>query len=348
MKIKEFLQDYIDFIIFYFFTAVMISLIVYLDNDVKVSLENLIYLDVLIFVLFLCFLVLQFIKKKKHLGYISELLDKDKIEAIDEHLDKPLSNEQKIYFNLLHKISSEHIARVSKLYDEKKEFSDFINFWVHEIKTPIAACRLFLERQDISKEKTIDIVEEKIMSIENYVEQALYYARLDNFSSDYFIGEINAEKLIKNIVKKNARLFIGKRIGIELDKLDFTVNSDSKWLNFITEQIVLNAIKYTDNNGKIKIYGIQSEKENCIVIEDNGIGIKEEDIKRVFDKGFTGYNGRKDMKATGIGLYLSKRLANKLGHDISIESVYSEYTKVFIHFPAMIDYYIAESNITKL
>lgn len=338
MKIKEFLEDYIDFIIFYFFMMIIISLIVFFDNTLKIIIENIIYLNVLILVIFLIFLLQQFFKKKKQLDMISDILAKQQ-ENIINSLNEPLSNEQKRYFMLLRKLDTEYCDKLNGFNVEKKDFSDFINYWVHEIKTPIAASKLILENETKSKEEILDIIEDKIMSIENYVEQALYYLLADNFSKDYFIGEINIGQFINNIIKKNAKLFIAKKIKIELENLDFTINSDIKWLNFIVEQIILNALKYTDNNGTIKIYGYADDKERCIVIEDNGIGIKQEDIKRVFNKGFTGYNGRQNLKATGIGLYLSKKLTEKLGHDISIESIYSEYTKVTIHFPRMMDYF---------
>lgn len=338
MKIKEFLEDYIEFIIFHVFIMIIISLIMFFDNEVKISIGNIIYLNVLVLVIFLVYLLQQFLKKKKQLDQIAEILDKQQ-ENIVDCIGEPLSNEQKLYFMLLRKMETEYCDKLNGFNVEKKEFSDFINYWVHEIKTPIAASKLVLESESKSKDEILDIVEEKIMSIENYVEQALYYLRTDNFSKDYFIGEINISQFINNIIKKSAKLFITKRIKIQLEDLEFSIHSDIKWLNFIVEQIILNSLKYTDNNGTIKIYGYSNDKEQCIVIEDNGIGIKQEDIKRVFDKGFTGYNGRQNLKATGIGLYLSKKLSNKLGHDISIESVYSEYTKVFIHFPRMMDYF---------
>ncbi len=337
MKVKEFLQDYISFILFYFVLMITISLIVSLDNFVKVSVVNIIYLNTLGIFFLMFFLFWEYFKKKKNLDTICAILDKQK-ENIAALLPEAVSYEQNLYFRLLHKLDNEYHSKSDKFYQDKKDFSDFINYWVHEIKTPIAASKLLLKNTSKSKDEILDIVENEIMSIENYVEQALYYSRADNFSQDYFISEINVSEAINHIIKKSAKLFIAKRIRIELDGLNFSIRSDIKWLSFIIEQVLLNALKYTGNNGRIKIYGFADAKEKCIIIEDNGIGIKPEDIGRIFEKGFTGYNGRENMKATGIGLYLSKKLANNLGHEISIESVYSEYTKVIIHFPTLIDY----------
>ena len=146
------------------------------------------------------------------------------------------------------------------------------------------------------------------------------------------------DRLVKEAVKKQAKTFINKKINIEIDNIDLVVTTDKKWLSFILDQVLSNALKYTSPGGRIKIYGSIEDKAQKLIIEDNGIGVKSEDLRRVFDKGFTGYNGRENYKSTGIGLYLSKKLARKLGHDISIESKYGEYTKIIIIFPKLSDY----------
>ncbi|MBZ9607828.1 sensor histidine kinase [Clostridium estertheticum] len=238
------------------------------------------------------------------------------------------------------KVNEEFNLKTDRLHEGKKENVDFINSWVHEIKTPISACRLVIENSMYkSKEETLSNLEDEIDHIENYVEQALYYSRLDSFSKDYLINEINMHSLIVGVVKKHAKEFIGKKIKIELSDLEFTIDSDKKWLFFILDQILSNSLKYTTSDGLIKISGVLKHNEKQLIIQDNGIGIKSEDINRVFDKGFTGYNGRDDFKATGMGLYLSKNLATKLGHHITIESKHSEFTRVTVHFPKLIEYY---------
>ena len=215
-----------------------------------------------------------------------------------------------------------------------------MNSWVHGIKTPISVCRLIIETSMYkSKAEILDNLENEIDHIEGYVEQALYYSRIDSFSRDYIINEINMNSLITQLVKKHAKEFIGKKIKIELNDLEYTINSDKKWLFFILDQILSNSLKYTANNGLIKISGVLMDNEKQLIIQDNGIGIKSEDIQRVFDKGFTGYNGREDFKATGMGLYISKSIATKLGHQMTIESKPSEYTMVTVHFPKLIDYF---------
>lgn len=175
--------------------------------------------------------------------------------------------------------------------------------------------------------------------IDQLVEQVLYYSKIDDFSRDYFIHELGLKALVNEVIKKHARTFINKNIRVEIDISAMEVNSERKWLMFILDQIISNSLKYTDKGGKIKIHAEQDEQGKRLIITDNGTGIRAEDLERVFDRGFTGYNGRKFSKSTGMGLYLAIKLARKLGHEISIASEYGEYTRVTVHFPKLGDYY---------
>ncbi|MCB2300556.1 sensor histidine kinase [Clostridium tagluense] len=316
-----------------------ISSVVYFNNVVKISIENIAYINIVGFIMFILYLMFEYIKNKRYYDVIKYIIENQE-ENIINSLPKSLNYEQKLYGELLMKVNEEFNLKINELYEAKKENVDFINSWVHEIKTPISACRLVIENSVYkSKEETLSNLEDEIDHIENYVEQALYYSRLDSFSKDYLINEINMHSLIMGVVKKHAKEFIGKKIKIEINDLEFTIDSDKKWLFFILDQILSNSLKYTGSNGLIKISGILNLSGKQLIIEDNGIGIKAEDIQRVFDKGFTGYNGREDFKATGMGLYLSKSLSTKLGHHITIESKPFEFTRVTVHFPKLIDYY---------
>ncbi|MBU3146126.1 HAMP domain-containing sensor histidine kinase [Clostridium sp. CF012] len=316
-----------------------ISSVVYFNNVVKISIGNIAYINIVGFIMLILYLIFEYLNNKKYYDVIKYIIENQE-ENIINSLPKSLNYEQKLYGELLMKVNEEFNLKIDELYEGKKENVDFINSWVHEIKTPISVCRLVIESSMYkSKEETLSNLEDEIDHIENYVEQALYYSRLDSFSKDYLINEINMHSLIIGVVKKHAKEFIGKKIKIEISDLEFTIDSDKKWLFFILDQILSNSLKYTGSNGLIKISGILNLSGKQLIIEDNGIGIKAEDIQRVFDKGFTGYNGRGDFKATGMGLYLSKSLATKLGHHITIESKPSEFTRVTVHFPKLIDYY---------
>ena len=170
--------------------------------------------------------------------------------------------------------------------------------------------------------------------IENFVEQVLYYSRSDEVGKDYIIKKIELSKVVKYVVKKNQRDFIGKRISLKLGELDEIIYSDAKWIEFILNQIVGNAIKYSKGQGdKIKIESKTLANSVVLTIEDNGVGIIERDLNRVFEKGFTGENGRKFGKSTGIGLYLCKKLCDKMGLGLNIESEENKGTKVTVIFP---------------
>lgn len=339
MRIKEYLIDKKHLILFYFVLMFFISAVIFLDVSVKVSLDNIFYINGVSLIFFITYLVINYLKSKKYYSDINYIINNQQ-EDILSSIPIPKTNEQRIYYELIKKIYDEQNVKINKLYEEKKDNLEFITSWVHEVKTPISVSRLVIQSSDSKNiDEVLSSIEDEIDKIDNYVEQALYYSRIDSFSEDYFINELNLQKLMKELVKKHAKTFISKRIGIELGELDENISSDKKWLLFIIDQVMSNSLKYTKEGGKINISLEKDVKEKRLIIKDNGIGIKSEDIERVFDKGFTGFNGREYTKSTGMGLYLAKKLARKLGHDISIESVYGEYTKVTIHFPKIGTYF---------
>lgn len=339
MKLKEYLKDKRYFIVFYVVLMTFISAVVYLDYTVKVSLDNISYINFVSFVFFLIYLIVEYVYRKRYYDNINYLIQNRK-EDILNSLPEPRTYEQSIYNQLLKNIYEEQNIKIEELFEDKRENLEFITSWVHEVKTPIAVSRLIIENS-IGKpqDEVLNSIEEEIDKIDNYVEQALYYSRIDAFSKDYLINDIDLGRVVKEVVKKHVKIFISKRIKIEIEDTNLNVSSDKKWLIFIINQILYNALKYTEQGGIIKVNFEKDEKEKRLIIEDNGIGIKTEDIRRVFDKGFTGHTGRENYKSTGMGLYLSKNLARKLGHDITIQSVYGEYTRVTIHFPKLTDYF---------
>ena len=207
---------------------------------------------------------------------------------------------------------------------QRAEMMEYYTLWVHQIKTPIAAMRLILQESD-AQEKTELTAE--LFKIEQYVEMVLSDLRLENPSSDLVIRRQLLLPIVKQSVRKYAPLFIRKKLALELDVDEAcTVLTDEKWLAFVMEQILSNALKYT-SSGSIHIY---TEQPMTLVIEDTGIGIAAEDLPRLFEKGFTGYNGREDKRATGLGLYLSRRILRRLGHTISLDSQEGKGTRVKI------------------
>ncbi|KAJ51262.1 hypothetical protein BD780_001239 [Clostridium tetanomorphum] len=344
MNLKEYFLDKRYFIIFYIVLMTFISAIVYLDGTIQVNFYNIIYINIVAGTVTTIYLLGEYFFNRKYYNTIKYILD-NREEDIIYSLPEPKSFKQYLNNKLLIHIYINEELKIEKLHEEKRNNSEFITSWVHEIKTPISVARLVIENSlGKPKEEILNSIEEEIDKIDNYVEQALYYSKIDDFSKDYFISDHNLEKIVKTHITKHAKLFINKKIKIEINNIDFTVSTDIKWLGFIIDQILSNSLKYTGENGTIKISGEKLSKEKILIIEDNVIGIKSEDIDRVFHRGFTGHNGRELYKSTGMGLYLAKELAKKLGHHISIESSYGEYTKVKIHFPKLTDYF----NIVKM
>ena len=200
---------------------------------------------------------------------------------------------------------------------------DYYTVWAHQIKTPIASMRLHLQNEDTSLSRQLAA---DLGRIEQYVEMVLVFLRLDSDSTDYVIAEYDLDAIVKAAVRKFAGEFIGKRLKLEYEALNTTVLTDEKWLSFVVEQVLSNALKYT-HEGTIAIY-METPKTLCI--RDTGIGIASEDLPRIFEKGYTGCNGRKDKKASGLGLYLCRRICHNLRHKITAHSVLDEGTVIRI------------------
>ena len=206
---------------------------------------------------------------------------------------------------------------------DRSESIDYYTTWVHQIKTPIAAMRMLLQGEDTEEHRELLA---ELFRIEQYVEMVLCYFRLDSVSSDFLFKEYELDGIIRQAVRKYATQFVRKKIRLQYEPTDIAVLTDEKWLLFILEQLLSNAVKYTEE-GTVAIF---VDENRVLHIVDTGIGIAPEDLPRVFEKGFTGYNGRADKKSTGLGLYLCRQAANKLSHAMSIQSEVGVGTTVSI------------------
>ena len=233
--------------------------------------------------------------------------------------------EDEDYQKLIHLMSEEHIQYQTEANRRYSDMIDYYTVWVHQIKTPIASMRLHLENEDSALARKLRT---DLFRVEQYVEMVLMFFRLNSESTDYVIGESDLDTIVKQAVKKFAGEFIERRLTLVYEPLHTTVITDEKWISFVIEQILSNALKYTPS-GNITI-AMEQEKELCI--RDTGIGIASEDLPRIFENGYTGYNGRTDKKASGIGLYLCRRICTNLGHGIKAESVVGEGTVIRIDF----------------
>ena len=213
----------------------------------------------------------------------------------------------------------------SRQWEELQEKQDFFALWAHQIKTPIAALNLLLQQEN----QDAAACRQELFKIESYVEMALNYLRFEEMSNDLVLERNSLEQLVRQVVKKYAAIFIYNHISIQLEHLDYTVLTDEKWFCFVLEQILSNALKYT-KQGSVKISAEESANGLRVLVKDTGIGIRSEDLPRIFEKGFTGYNGRMDKKASGLGLYLCKGVCEKLGHEIRVVSEEGEGTTVIL------------------
>ena len=344
MKLTSYIWDKKRFLLLYVLLMVFISSVYFLNIPKAAAWNEILYINVVCLVLLAIYLLAGYSLKAKYYKSLRSLLQTSQDNLINA-LPKSYSFEQRVYTELLQKLYEQQNSRLEKLYSDRREDLEFITSWVHEIKTPIAVSRLVIENsKGKPMEEVLQSLTEELDKMEDQVEQVLYNARADEFAKDYIISEVSLGEVARSVVKKHASVFINKKIRIDIDTDDIEVISDRKWLFYIIDQIMTNALKYTENGGRIVIKGVADHKEKQLIIEDNGIGILPEDLGRVFERGFTGQNGRQNQKATGMGLYLARRLARKLGHDISIESAPGAYTRVVLHFPKLIDYF----NVTKM
>lgn len=250
----------------------------------------------------------KFLKKHKILTDISKL----SAELIT-NLPEAVSQYEEDYQKIIEMIRQEHMHLKENMDMQIADMIDYYTIWAHQIKTPIASMRLNLQNEDTQFSKRIS---EDLFRIEQYVEMVLCYLRLDSNTTDYVFGEYNLDDIIKQVVKKFAAQFIRRKIRLEYEPVNTVVLTDEKWLSFVLEQVISNALKYTQS-GTITVY---IEKEKTLCIKDTGIGIAPQDLPRIFEKGYTGYNGRSDKKASGIGLYLCRRICKNLGHTINAQS----------------------------
>lgn len=262
-----------------------------------------------------------FLPYRRRHGQLTDLQSQITLSA--DNLPVPKDLLERDYQKLIRILHADKTQFAENEGRDKRDMVDYYTLWAHQIKTPIAAMRLLMQSEESERNKELSM---ELFKIEQYVEMVLQYLRTDSEASDFVIKKHSLDEIVRQAVRKYARIFIYKKISLDFKGLDREVITDDKWLVFVIEQILSNSLKYT-SRGTISIY---LEGKDTLVIEDTGIGIKAEDLPRVFEKGFTGYNGRDDKKSTGIGLYLCKRILTKLSHTIVIESEVGKWTKVKI------------------
>lgn len=274
---------------------------------------------------------LEFYRWRKYLEQVEGLMKGlDKKYLLCELLEEGNIQETKQLKDILYEMEVSMNEQVAGYRRNSLEYKEYIETWVHEVKIPLGAMKMIL-----SNHADADYgLSQEISRVEDYVEQALYYAKSNDVEKDYLINPVHLEKVVQGVVQKHRKVLQEINARIELHDLDKFVRSDSKWLTFMLGQIVANSIKYRKPDGiHLEIYAEEAENAFYLHIKDNGCGIKDNELKKVFDKGFTGSNGRKGANATGIGLYLCRKLCRRLGHGIRIASEDGMGTTVTFVFP---------------
>ena len=330
MKFKDFIKEKIILI-----TGIILALISIEILLLAYNIGILVKLYVMVIVLLVVILA-TFIEYKRKKDYYNQLIRnmeelKEKY-LISEIIKTPSFVEGKILKEILQDTGKSMLENVNYYKNIQEDYKEYIELWIHEVKIPIAASKLIIEN---NKNEVTKSINEELDKIENYTEQALFYARSNAVEKDYIITKTNLKEIVNGSVLKNKSTLLNEKVAIELKDIEQEVYTDSKWATFIINQIIQNAIKYSKKeNKKIEIYSKTKNDKVILYIKDNGIGIKKGEITRVFEKGFTGDNGRIiGQKSTGIGLYLCKKLCDKLGLGIELNSEKDIGTEVRIIFP---------------
>lgn len=323
MTISKYIKDNLAK---YFIYLIQILLILSILVAFKVNSSAIICIVVVLFLSGVLLFFYDFWRKKSFYGKLNKTIQNlDKKYLSTEIVEPPYFLEGQIFYDAIRQINKAMIEEIGVYRRQTDNFRDYIELWVHEIKTPLSGLTLSLRSENRNQKIFLD-------EMENYIDQALFYSKVDTIDKDYVIKTISLEKTINSVIRRNKDSLIMHNIKIVIEKQKYSVHSDPKWLEFIINQIILNSIKYRADNPEIKISTEKTKDQITLKIRDNGIGIKKSELKHVTEKGFTGNNDRKTKTSTGMGLYIANQLAKDLGHKISVNSKEGEYTEVEILF----------------
>lgn len=328
MNFLEYVKDKTVNIIIYVFS---ILLIIALLRAFKTLDYVCIIVAIILLINGISMLLINYYRKKSFHSLFSENLKRlDQKYLILETIPEANTYEEKIFVDYLYDINKSMIERINKNKLDITNFKEFIEIWIHEVKIPISSLVLKCHNNQDKYDKSFLAI---IRKLDNSIDEILYYVRSEYTDKDFSISETNLKEIVRNVSIRNKDDLLENKIALDVNLNDFKVSTDKKWLEFILNQIINNSIKYKkDSNSIIKIDSFENDDKIILEIFDNGIGIPKKDLKRVFEKSFTGLNGRNRAKSTGMGLYITKKLCDKLGHNLKIESIENEYTKVIIEF----------------
>lgn len=293
----------------------------------QVRLEDLAYLLILELFVLGVIMTVDLIRYKARVKQVEDLLKRPVAEQSYNVEAKDILEER--YVDLIHAQEKSRVDKENISARSSKDMEQYYNIWVHQIKTPISGMNVLLQSMEPTEE--VGELQNQLFSVEQYVDMALQYQKIKSTTNDFSFAEIPLNKVIRENIRKYARLFIAKKLAVRYEETALRVLTDEKWISFVLGQIITNAVKYSDK-GSITISAYEDECNTYLSVKDEGIGICPEDLPRVFERGYTGYNGRADKKSTGIGLFLCKSVTRMLGHKIQISSEPGKGTVVTIIF----------------
>lgn len=319
-KLLDYFQSRLAVVLLFLLTIAVVRLLGYLAQQDPIYVR---YETVLIGFVFVCVLLgdgARYRRKRRQMAQIRE-----RTELIPRELPEALDGLCADYDALIRALSHENEQLKTESLRLLEEQKEYYTLWVHQIKTPISAMRLLLDAKD---DESTRLLKQELFKVDQYADLALKFVKLGDIASDLVIEHCDLNEIAHQAVKKYSLLFVYNKLSIQIEPLARDIPSDAMWLGFILGQLLSNSVKYTRTGG-VHIYMDHS----ALVVEDSGIGIRKEDLPRIFEKGYTGYNGRMDTRASGIGLYLAKRAADALGISIAVFSELGKGTRVSLRFP---------------
>ena len=327
MRGGQYLKDQLPVLMIHLLGMLALSLFLMANgNDLQIVLF---ILTLWLLILVLCLLFFYFSRKK----YLNRLLDMaEQLEErylLPEAMGIPERADDQVFYQLMKMAEKSMLERIGVIQRERKEYKEYIEQWIHEVKTPITAMKLICKNNHCSF--TRDLMAE-LENVNRFTEQALYFARSEHTEKDYSVREICLSDVVHEAIADNKYLLRQNHVTITVEAMDDVVYTDDKWIRFILDQIISNAVKYRTDHPALHFFTWKENDRVLLSVEDNGIGIPAGDLPRIFEKGFTGENGRRIHSSTGIGLYLCRRLCDKLGIGISASSS-GKGTTISLSFP---------------
>ena len=315
MNGKQYLKNQLPVILINLLGMLALALFLIASGN---SIQTVLFILVVwLIVLASCLLFFYFSRKK----YLDKLLDMtEQLEErylLPEIMQEPERADEQVFYQIMKMAEKSMLERIGEVQRERKEYKEYIEQWIHEVKTPITAIKLICENNRCSF--TRELMAE-LENINRFTEQALYYARSEHTEKDYSVREINLSDVVHGAIADNKYLLRQNNVAVTVEDVEYSIYSDDKWLRFILDQLISNAVKYRADQPVLHFFAVKENDRIILSVEDNGIGIPQSDLPRIFEKGFTGQNGRTIHSSTGIGLYLCRRLCDKLGIGISASS----------------------------